>query len=70
MDVTKNPLLDQTRYIQQELTVLPQSEVLLEFIHYLIQSTVFNEELQVWLSQIKTQLFHHVLERPRKKACL
>ena len=23
MDVTKNPLLDQTRYIQQELTVLP-----------------------------------------------
>ena len=47
MDVTKNSLLEQTSYIHQELTVLPQNEVLLEFIHYLIQShTVFNEKLQ------------------------
>ncbi len=36
MDVTKNPLRQQTGYIHQELTSLPQSEVLLEFIHDLI----------------------------------
>ncbi|MBN0372018.1 hypothetical protein JTM65_35020, partial [Pseudomonas aeruginosa] len=71
MDVTKNPLLDQTRYIQQELTVLPQSEVLLEFIHYLIQShTVFNEKLQNMAEPDKTQLFHHVLERLKEEGML
>ncbi|MFU1921214.1 hypothetical protein ACM6PT_29320, partial [Klebsiella pneumoniae] len=71
MDVTKNPLLDQTRYIQQELTVLPQSEVLLEFIHYLIQShTVFNEKLQSMAEPDKTQLFHHVLERLKEEGML
>ena len=71
MDVTKNPLLDQTRYIQQELTVLPQNEVLLEFIHYLIQShTVFNEKLQNMAEPDKTQLFHHVLERLKEEGML
>ena len=71
MDVTKNPLLDQTRYIQQELTVLPQSEVLLEFIHYLVQShTVFNEKLQSMAEPDKTQLFHHVLERLKEEGML
>jgi hypothetical protein len=66
MDV-KNPLLEQTSYIHQELTVLPQNEVLLEFIHDLIQShTLFNEKLQNMAEPDKTQLFHHVLERLRR----
>jgi ABC-type phosphate/phosphonate transport system ATPase subunit len=71
MDVTKNPLLEQTGYIHQELTVLPQSEVLLEFIHYLIQShTLFNEKLQNMAEPDKTQLFHHVLERLKEEGML
>lgn len=71
MDVTKNSLLEQTSYIHQELTVLPQNEVLLEFIHYLIQShTVFNEKLQNMAEPDKTQLFHHVLERLKKEGML
>ncbi|EIY5160837.1 hypothetical protein ABLV51_09630 [Klebsiella sp. GB_Kp051] len=71
MDVTKNSLLEQTSYIHQELTVLPQNEVLLEFIHYLIQShTVFNEKLQNMAEPDKTQLFHHVLERLKEEGML
>ncbi|MDD9255064.1 hypothetical protein PVM10_07360 [Klebsiella variicola] len=71
MDVTKNSLLEQTSYIHQELTVLPQNEVLLEFIHYLIQShTVFNEKLQNMAEPDKTQLFHHVLERFKEEGML
>lgn len=71
MDVTKNSLLEQTSYIYQELTVLPQNEVLLEFIHYLIQShTVFNEKLQNMAEPDKTQLFHHVLERLKEEGML
>ncbi len=71
MDVTKNSLLEQTSYIHQELTVLPQNEVLLEFIHYLIQShTVFNEKLQNIAEPDKTQLFHHVLERLKEEGML
>lgn len=71
MDVTKNSLLVQTSYIHQELTVLPQNEVLLEFIHYLIQShTVFNEKLQNMAEPDKTQLFHHVLERLKEEGML
>lgn len=71
MDVTKNSLLEQTSYIHQELTVLPQNEVLLEFIHYLIQShTVFNEKLQNMAESDKTQLFHHVLERLKEEGML
>ncbi|EPY4328929.1 hypothetical protein ACXDJA_002554 [Klebsiella variicola] len=71
MDVTKNSLLEQTSYIHQELTVLPQNEVLLEFIHYLIQShTVFNENLQNMAEPDKTQLFHHVLERLKEEGML
>ncbi len=71
MDVTKNSLLEQTSYIHQELTVLPQNEVLLEFIHYLIQShTVFNEKLQNMAEPDKTQLFHHVLGRLKEEGML
>ncbi|WAL52838.1 hypothetical protein OUI59_02295 [Klebsiella variicola subsp. tropica] len=71
MDVTKNSLQEQTSYIHQELTVLPQNEVLLEFIHYLIQShTVFNEKLQNMAEPDKTQLFHHVLERLKEEGML
>ncbi|HCB0185649.1 TPA: hypothetical protein MYL56_002139 [Klebsiella variicola subsp. variicola] len=71
MDVTKNSLLEQTSYIHQELTVLPQNEVLLEFIHYLIQShTVFNEKLQNMAEPDKTQLFHHILERLKEEGML
>lgn len=71
MDVTKNSLLEQTSYIHQELTVLPQNEVLLEFIHYLVQShTVFNEKLQNMAEPDKTQLFHHVLERLKEEGML
>lgn len=71
MDVTKNSLLEQTSYIHQELTVLPQNEVLLEFIHYLIQShTVFNEKLQNMAEPDKTQLFHHVLESLKEEGML
>ncbi|HHT0468753.1 TPA: hypothetical protein ACTW5X_002237 [Klebsiella variicola subsp. variicola] len=71
MDVTKNSLLEQTSYIHQELTVLPQNEVLLEFIHYIIQShTVFNEKLQNMAEPDKTQLFHHVLERLKEEGML
>ncbi len=71
MDVTKNSLLEQTSYIHQELTVLPQNELLLEFIHYLIQShTVFNEKLQNMAEPDKTQLFHHVLERLKEEGML
>lgn len=71
MDVTKNSLLEQTSYIHQELTVLPQNEVLLEFIHYLIQShSVFNEKLQNMAEPDKTQLFHHVLERLKEEGML
>ena len=71
VDVTKNSLLEQTSYIHQELTVLPQNEVLLEFIHYLIQShTVFNEKLQNMAEPDKTQLFHHVLERLKEEGML
>ncbi|HCA9698537.1 hypothetical protein QQX85_12990 [Klebsiella variicola] len=71
MDVTKNSLLEQTSYIHQELTVLPQNEVLLEFIHYLIQShTVFNDKLQNMAEPDKTQLFHHVLERLKEEGML
>ncbi|HHS8722022.1 TPA: hypothetical protein ACTVA8_002779, partial [Klebsiella pneumoniae] len=51
--------------------VLPQSEVLLEFIHYLVQShTVFNEKLQSMAEPDKTQLFHHVLERLKEEGML
>ncbi|HCI9211276.1 TPA: hypothetical protein ACQJYA_000914, partial [Klebsiella variicola] len=50
---------------------LPQNEVLLEFIHYLIQShTVFNEKLQNMAEPDKTQLFHHVLERLKEEGML
>ncbi|WP_281074286.1 hypothetical protein [Klebsiella quasivariicola] len=71
MDVTKNSLLEQTNYIHQELTVLPQNELLLEFIHYLIQShTVFNEKLQHMAESDKTQLFRHVLEKLKEEGML
>ncbi|CAM4166203.1 hypothetical protein AB9D95_07660 [Klebsiella africana] len=71
MDVTKNSLLEQTSYIHQELTVLPQNELLLEFIHYLIQShTVFNEKLQHMAESDKTQLFRHVLEKLKEEGML
>lgn len=71
MDVTKNPLRQQTGYIHQELTSLPQSEVLLEFIHDLIQShTLFNVKLQKMAEPDKTQLFHHVLERLKEEVML
>ncbi|MBZ9583794.1 hypothetical protein [Klebsiella quasivariicola] len=71
MDVTKNSLLEQTNYIQQELTLLPQNEVLLEFIHYIIQShTIFNEKLQNMAESDKTQLFRHVLEKLKEEGML
>lgn len=71
MDVTKNPLRQQTGYIHQELTSLPQREVLLEFIHDLIQShTLFNVKLQKMAEPDKTQLFHHVLERLKEEVML
>ncbi|HHK9762286.1 TPA: hypothetical protein ACQZJE_003069, partial [Klebsiella quasipneumoniae subsp. similipneumoniae] len=55
----------------QELTSLPQSEVLLEFIHDLIQShTLFNVKLQKMAEPDKTQLFHHVLERLKEEVML
>lgn len=71
MDVTKNPLLEHSSYIQQELTLLPQNEVLLEFIHYIIQSpTIFNEKLQNMAEPDKAQLFRHVLERLKEEGML
>lgn len=71
MDVTKNPLLEHSSYIQQELTLLPQNEVLLEFIHYIIQShTIFNEKLQNMAEPDRTQLFRHVLERLKEEGML
>ncbi len=71
MDVTKNLLREQTSYVHQELNLLPQNDVLLEFINYLIQShTVFNETLQNMAEPDKSQFFNTVLEKLKAEGVL